>query len=389
VPGIGVAGTAYAEVPDRSLGDLAFSRASSKTRTNAAGVIQTIGNNVPPHDYRNADGTLSTFPRLNLEPQRTNLVLHSEDFTNAAWAKSRTTISANVTTAPNGTLTADKFIATSATGVHTISQSGFTSQAYSFSVYAKAEEETVLSLFLRSASVGATFNLSNGTVSNITVTSATITNVGDGWYRCFVYDSTPGTTINIYGKTGSSYIGNGIDGFYLWGAQSEAGAYPTTYIPTTTAAVTRLADAASKTGVSSLIGQTEGTLFVDIIPIDVTTTNAIGINNASTIGRVIIFTGSNLIFAQVRVGSVNQFSVSTPASVGVRYKAALAYKGSDFAFYLNGTQIAVSNTGTVPTCSVISYSTGEGGSPFLGGNNQAALFKTRLTNAQLAQLTTL
>jgi hypothetical protein len=171
--------------------------------------------------------------------------------------------------------------------------------------------------------------------------------------------------------------------------QMELGAYATTFIPTTTAAVTRLADDASKTGVSSLIGQTEGTLFVDIIPIDVTTTNAIGINDASTTGRVIVFTGANLIFAQVRVGAVTQFSVNAPASVGVRYKAALAYKGSDFAFYLNGTQIAVSNTGTVPTCSVISYSAGEGISPFVGRNNQTALFKTRLTNAQLAEITTI
>jgi L-lactate utilization protein LutC len=169
----------------------------------------------------------------------------------------------------------------------------------------------------------------------------------------------------------------------------ELGAYATTWVPTTTAAVTRIADLASKTGVSSLIGQTEGTLFVDIIPTDVTTTNAIGINSASTTGRVIIFTGGNLIFGQVRVGAVTQFSVNTSATVGVRYKAAIAYKQNDFAFYVNGAQIAVSNTGTVPACSVISYDAGGAISPFLGRNNQAALFPTRLDNATLAALTTL
>jgi hypothetical protein len=171
--------------------------------------------------------------------------------------------------------------------------------------------------------------------------------------------------------------------------QMELGAYATTWVPTTTAAVTRVIDDARKTGVASLIGQTEGTLFVDIIPTDVTTTNAIGINSASTTGRVIIFTGGNLIFGQVRVGAVTQFSVNTSATVGVRYKAAIAYKQNDFAFYVNGAQIAVSNTGTVPACSVISYDAGGAISPFLGRNNQAALFPTRLDNATLAALTTL
>jgi hypothetical protein len=171
--------------------------------------------------------------------------------------------------------------------------------------------------------------------------------------------------------------------------QMELGAYATTWVPTTTTAVTRIADAASKTGVSSLIGQAEGTLFVDIIPTDVTITNAIGINNGSTSDRILIFTGSGLIFAQVRVGGVSQFNVNTSASVGVRYKAAIAYKGSNFAFYLNGTQIGVSSTGTVPACSVISYDTGTGVSPFVGRNNQAALFPTRLDNATLAAITTL
>lgn len=199
-------GTLYSELPTNGNGDLTWTRGSDAFRTNASGLLQRVP---------------------------WNLAQFSEDFSNAIWVKSRTTITSNATNAPNGTLTADKFIATSASGVHTISQSGFASEAYSFSVYAKAGEETVISLWLRSAAVGATFDLSAGTVSNITVTSATITDVGDGWYRCFVYDSTPGTTANIYGRNGSSYVGNGVDGFFIWGAQLVQGTTAQTYLPTT------------------------------------------------------------------------------------------------------------------------------------------------------------
>jgi len=196
----------YSQIPTSGAGDLSFTRASNGTRINSAGLVEDCP---------------------------WNLVQYSEDFTNAVWVKSRTTITSNATNAPNGTLTADKFIATSASGVHTISQSEFASGAYSFSVYAKAGEETVISLWLRSAAVGATFDLSAGTVSGITVTSATITDIGGGWYRCFVYDSTPGTTANIYGRTGSSYIGNGVDGFFIWGAQLNIGSTAKPYFPTT------------------------------------------------------------------------------------------------------------------------------------------------------------
>jgi hypothetical protein len=379
VPGIGVAGTAYAEVPGSALGDLAFSRASSKTRTNAAGLIQTIGNNVPPHDYRNADGSLSTFPRLNLEPQRTNRVLYSEQFDNAAWVKSAATVTANTTVSPDGSQNADTiaFTASAIAFCQQIVAGAFESQSHTVSVYAKVATGT------------ATFRLkcTHGGVLDYFSSDFTATTTWQRFTFTATFGATIGTSIVCGVINGTNALAKNV---IFYGFQTEANAsYATSYIPTTTAAVTRIEDRASKAGVSSLIGQTEGTLFVDIIPTDVTITNAIGINNGSTAGRVIIFTGSNLIFGQVRVGAVTQFTINTSASVGVRYKAAIAYKANDFAFYLNGAQIAVSNTGTVPACSVISYESGGGLNPFVGGNNQAALFPTRLTNAQLAELTTL
>jgi hypothetical protein len=185
----------------------------------------------------------------------------------------------------------------------------------------------------------------------------------------------------------------------MWGAQLESSAaYATSYIPTTTAAVTRLADAASKTGITSLIGQTEGTLFVDFVykPIlasgqdtyrvslsDGTYTNRCSlIVDAATIG----FT--NTMYITCGSVSTNTF----PVVDGERYVLAFAYKNNNFAFYVNGVQVQIISSGTVPaslTQLQFSDAANIATRTFAGPINQALLFKTRLSNAKLAELTTL
>jgi hypothetical protein len=359
--------------------------------------------NVPRLDYSNADGTLSTCPRLQLEPQRTNSIRNSSMV--GAVAGSPGTLPTNWNTSTAAGLT-QTVVATGIENGLPYIDLRFNGTASAASLRLATEPTSVIAALPGQIwSNSSYFRLTAGTLSQITLRNV-YRNSGGGAIttpqqqfdltsiltrRVFTDAAAPALTAFIQQEVlATLVIGTAYDfTIRIAAPQMELGAYATTWVPTTTAAVTRIADAASKTGVSSLIGQTEGTLFVDIIPTDVTTTNAIGINNASTTGRVIIFTGGNLIFGQVRVGAVTQFSVNTSATVGVRYKAAIAYKQNDFAFYLNGAQIAVSNTGTVPACSVISYDAGGDTSPFLGRNNQAALFPTRLTNAQLAQLTTL
>jgi hypothetical protein len=362
--------------------------------------------NVPRLDYSNADGTLSTCPRLLLEPQRTNSIRNSSMV--GAVAGSPGTLPTNWTQLLGAGLTR--------TIVGTGTENGlpyvdvrYNGTATGTSVLLAFETVTGITAANGQVWTGSfylkTISLPNPP-NNYRSLIAEYTSAGV-YLRDVSFAITPTSNLNRFSQTETlaggattARVVNGVLGNLTNGAaydftiriaapQMELGAYATTWVPTTTAAVTRIADLASKTGVSSLIGQTEGTLFVDIIPTDVTTTNAIGINSASTTGRVIIFTGGNLIFGQVRVGAVTQFSVNTSATVGVRYKAAIAYKQNDFAFYVNGAQIAVSNTGTVPACSVISYDAGGAISPFLGRNNQAALFPTRLDNATLAALTTL
>jgi hypothetical protein len=404
VPGIGVAGTAYAEVPGTALGDLAFSRASSKTRTNAAGVVETIGNNVPPHDYRNADGTLSTFPRLNLEPQRTNLNLQSETLSNASWSVFNSTVTENNTTAPSGQLTADRLAENTANAPHSIFLPSpiitVIGTVYSRSIYAKPNGRNWIALFYRDnvTDLRAYFNIQNGTVGTVSAgITASIQAAGDGWYRCTIVRTATSAIANSLAielasaDNTNSYLGNGTSGVFLWGAQLEAGAYPTTYIPTTTAAVTRIFDLASKTGVSSLIGQTEGTLFLDFESgANDGVNNTFSINNGSVNRIIIRKTSSNTIDTQVRVAAVTQALIATSAiTVNTRYKCAVGYKENDIVFYVNGVQIGVDTSSTIPACSIISNDAGSSIEPMYRPINQAALFPTRLTNAQLAQMTTL
>ena len=199
-------GTLYSVIPNTTLGDMTVVRATTATRVNSAGLIELV-----PY----------------------NLLTWSEQFNNADWALSSATISINATTAPNDTLTADKFIAAATNAVHFFQQS-FISSSYVFSIYAKAGEENVFSMWIANTSKRAEFNLTTGTIPLSTVANSSIVNVGNGWYRCSVYDSSPTTTYRIYGRTGSSYLGNGVDGMFFWGAQLNDGTTAKDYQKTET-----------------------------------------------------------------------------------------------------------------------------------------------------------
>jgi hypothetical protein len=406
VPGIGVAGTAYAEVPGTALGDLAFSRASSKTRTNAAGVVETIGNNIPPHDYRNADGTLSTFPRLNLEPQRTNSIRNSSMVGAVAgtpgtlptnWAVTTSGLTQTIVGVgmENGLPYIDVRLNGTASGTAAqISSEGVSQivaaqgQVWANSIYAKVisapNPPLSYNISYREGDAGGVL-LVTGAVpftptSVLTRFSATRTLTDAATTRI-----QPRIQFNL--TNGAAYDFT----IRIAAPQMELGAYATTWVPTTTAAVTRIFDLASKTGVSSLIGQTEGTLFLDFESgANDGVNNTFSINNGSVNRIIIRKTSSNTIDTQVRVAAVTQALIATSAiTVNTRYKCAVGYKENDIVFYVNGVQIGVDTSSTIPACSIISNDAGSSIEPMYRPINQAALFPTRLTNAQLAQLTTL
>ncbi len=208
-------GKAYSEIPTNGNGDLTWTRASDAWRTNADGLIQRVP---------------------------WNLLQRSEEFDNAVWSKTNATITANSTTAPNGTLTADSLIEDSTNNLHIASQSvSLAGGIYSASVYVKPNGRNWVFINIAAAgSYGAYFDIANGVVGTIqaNITSATMTSAGNGWYRCVITANTGVTSprIAIYTATANgtnSYTGDGTSGLFIWGAQLVEGSSAQTYFPTT------------------------------------------------------------------------------------------------------------------------------------------------------------
>jgi hypothetical protein len=192
------------------------------------------------------------------------------------------------------------------------------------------------------------------------------------------------------------YTGDGTSGVYIWGCQAEEGSYSTSYIPTTSAAVTRNADVISKTGISSLIGQTEGTMFVDAyVNFDANFTILASLNNTSnaSFNNSVYWYITNNTF-EVAIWNTPTFTGWTQQSSTLtngRHKLAVSWKANDYVFYLNGTQVGSSTAfSAVPTgMNKIDFANYYNAYQSDQNFNAAALWTTRLTNAQLATLTTL
>ena len=351
--------------------DFVISRPQLVEGTDAKPYFATTNRqDVPRLDYRNADGSLNSCPRLLLEPQRTNLYTFSEQLNQ--WVATNATVTANYAVSPDGNTNADR-VEFTAGGLLRVSSTGSAGEN-TLSVYAKATNGT-----------SAKFRFfANGSI----LFSSDQTATGE-WQRFTFTYTFSAVTAGLARPT----TNGGVDDVIFWGFQHEIGAYATTYIPTTTAAVTRLADAASKTGVSSLIGQTEGTVYFDFVYnfLDTSVSQLFSISDGTVSNRLFIgFIRNNLLTAQVRTGGSTQAEISSSAlTVGNRYKAAVGYKQNDIVFYINGVQIGTNLSANIPAADRIAFDNGAGSSNFTGTVNQSALFPTRLTNAQLAEITTL
>jgi hypothetical protein len=326
--------------------------------------------NVPRLTYQNGGGGC---PSLLLEKQSTNLYLYSEQLN--LWSTvGSPTITANDSISPDGTTNADRVQFNASTN---LVYNGVTGSAGTnvLTVYAKAKSGTAQKFRF----------FANGTINFSSDQTAT-----DQWQRFEFVFTYAAVTAGLAGaSTGASDV-------LFWGFQHEVSSYPTSYIPTTSASATRVADACSKTGISSLIGQTEGVVFLDWVMLreslgvtedyyTITLNNGTGntlfaINNYDNRVRFYYFISGSLVFS----------NTSFEATSGQRLKMAFAYKQNDFAVYINGNQIATSSSGNVAGMSGLTIGS------YVFGNynddiqvNQVALFPTRLTNAELASLTTL
>ena len=316
--------------------------------------------NIPRLDYSNG-----TCPSLLVEPQRTNICTYSNDFTNASYTKILATLTPNFGISPDGTQNSTKIV--------------FEADAQIFKLIG-SQVNPVSSIYIKGVN-GETIQFFNNQ------TNGYITKTLNGTWQRFI-DITSGTAF--------SYIAIGTLGgvtarvVEIYGAQFELGTYPTSYIPTTSASVTRNADVISKTGISSLIGQSEGTLYfegiaeynTEICSINQNTQNSIFIYSAGGYGvfGYIYADGSNVTFASF----VNPLT---------KFKAAIAYKTNSMAMYINGNLIQeYTGFSFTPNAALTTLFIAQGG--YVQGKEKVqadaiALWKTRLTNTQLAQLTTI
>ena len=320
----------------------------------------------------------------NFGVSRTNLLLRSEEFDNASWAKGDVTVQGNAALDPNGSTLADKLITSATTAVHNISQAvTASSAAHTFSIYLKAAELTTVSIRAgRSGNfVNADINLSLGTIASPT-TSGTATNVSSSiqsvsndWYRCSVTGSNLGDgqiAPVIYIPDDASLPGDGTSGIYLWGAQLETGSTATAYIPTTTTAVTVVE--------SPWYRQDEGTLFADARTQQSATGHILaGVSTGSFASSAYLSKASdNFLKASpdAAPSSLNISLQSVSSNVGLR--AALAFTagtGSASATMNGGTVGTDASTGIPITMSQI----GIGTAPWSTG--------TTLWNGHIARLT--
>jgi hypothetical protein len=369
------------------------------TRVNNSGLIETVGANIPRLDY---DPVTKAVKGLLVEPAAENKCLQSEDFT-TSWGLQEVTITTNDTTAPDGNSTADKLADNAVNQRHRVNQPiSFTSGVtYTFSVFVKKDSSGRF-LLLNAATAfnaRAAVNLDTLAVTDINGTGGSLETYPNGWYRFSVTGTATSTaTVDVFVQMQDSaadnlYVGDGSS-FYIWGAQVETGPIATSYIPTTTIALTRNADQIALTSASSLIGQTEGTLYVEVDwrGTDGASQFLLSINNDSN-NRLAIFVASNIdlrMFARSNSVTLTEQGESVTGYSGTQ-KIAFAYKTDDFELYRNGTSVSTDTAGSLSALATLTNID-------LGQNNGAsgqanmhirsvALFKKRLTDQQLQALT--
>jgi hypothetical protein len=220
--------TEFFDFTGGSIGGFTCTRASIATTINSSAVLSQVSNNIP-HFYL-ASGVLN-------ESDRINTAIYSEDFSNAAWTKTGSTIAVNAVNAPTGTLVADKLVESLGGTQHSVEDAFPTVNGWrSFSVFARAGERTGMRLTLGDKT--ADFNLTTGAITAQSVAgSARVVAYGGAWNRYSISINTPVNTdsrISILDGTGAaSYSGDGSSGIYVWGAQQEIGSFPSSYIPAT------------------------------------------------------------------------------------------------------------------------------------------------------------
>jgi hypothetical protein len=383
----------YSALPTDGDGDFTFTRSGNATRVNKAGLVETMGTNIGRLNYDLTNGTPASCPSLLLEPSRTNNASRSETPQDGSWADplNEWTLLTETTTSPRG----------DQTRVFDLEDStGTLIRCQDFSV---AAGTYTISFYIKD--IGG--NLTGGIVDLGDVgsgdTTPSLSTVGSEWVR--VYRTITITSTKDFLDIQLTFTGS-TNKVGIWGLQLEAGSLLTSYIQTTgTAAVTRATDSCEiASGIENLIGQTEGTLFLDFEYLYETTSSSstdanrdiFVLGTASDVSEGISidnYRSQFRVFVQGSGMSTQFIGNSTigAAQPNTRYKLAVKYKTGDCKAYLNGTLLG-SGTGTVSFAADLDgifFSYNSGSRPFKNQKKvyQLMVFNEALSDSELQTLT--
>ena len=398
----------YSVLPSSGVGDFDFSRSGGATRINSQGLIETVADGVSRLNYPLIDGKVVGCPSHLLEPQSTNLIQYSEDFSNAYWTKARLTETSNSVISPYGTLNASKIFGDGSNSWKYINRNGFSlinTNYYTFSVFAKADTLNYIQLIASGATAEnyQNFDLLNGVIgSGSGVFNAKIEAFVNGWYKCSmtVLATSTATTdlfINLADSATMSRAGSFLtsDGLYIFGTQLEQGSYPTSYIPSLIGSqTTRSAETATNSGDADTFNDSEGVLMAEISGfVDTDDYRMISINAGDSANTLFIGlrndTG-NAYFYLIRGQVIQANYISDVNATNTNLKLALKYKENDVSFYVNGIKLYEDTSATMISGLnqlEFNYGNANGGYPFHGNTKQIQYFDSALNDSDLEKLT--
>ena len=417
VPARFKSGKLYSQLPTSGAGDFTVTRATNATRVNASGLIESVASGIPRLDYFASGGTVGC-PALLVEPSGTNTLSGSVSL-DTGWTLSSVSTTSGIVS-PSGSNDATLFEASVNTTRVRQTATLASGSTYTFSCFGKfgaLSSGFTLNVFdENSISYGSgvcqAFNLNEGTLgasgtigAGFTLQSVGMENYGSGWYRCRMTvlmgytPTTPrvGFRIGTQISTGRplSVVSGTVN---AWGAQLETGSVATSYIPTTTGSVTRNADVFAVSGTASgIIGQTQGTIYAEV---DVTNQSAVRtiltISDNSSTNRIRLRrTGATSCDIERNVsGSSNaSMNITIPSSGIVKIAIGYSSAASGFIAYVNGSQAAIiaaaTNTFSGQLIQINLGANFDGSAQLNDRILDAALYPTRLSNAELAALTSL
>jgi len=394
---------------------ITFSRGSIGTRVNRNGLIETIAANQPRFDY---DPVTGECKGLLIEESRSNLFFYSEQYNQSSWTNQSSTETANTTgtLSPDQFYTAEKLIGDNGQAnrqsiYQTVSVTSGTT--YTFSVFLKQAERRYATIWFDNVSIteaafyGSTnyIDLQTGTIAN-SKTRTKIVAYPNGWYRCYV-TATPSFTgsLNLNTSIGTpnnaadgagtivyQYTGDGTSGIYLWGAQVEAGAFPTSYIPTTASTVTRSADNASITGTnfSSWYNQTEGSIYcsfkTDGISGGPRTFQLIGNNQNERLDHRLVTNtnGSEYYTGGINFGRISDSGVTNPS----QGKITVSQNSRSRQFCMNGRTVLSATIPNAPAVNTLNIGNFNLQATYLNGTiRKLSFYPKALSPAELQYLT--